>query len=171
MRSMGTRFVRAARRGSPDRRSFRGLAIATQDSTGFDSSLEVEDKHETWTIDWGIKGGARTLANLFDVSYLPSPLVMSWKRAQIHAESMLVKLGLGPGSKGKKDLRGKKAFLYDDGLNPYRTMCFTVAAKILKRRGAEVETAVPGPAEKPHVKIVDLQQQPKLGTQRPRGRR
>jgi hypothetical protein len=34
-----------------------------------------------------------------------------------------------------------------------------------------VETAVPGPTEKPHVKIVDLQQQPKLGTQRPRGRR
>jgi hypothetical protein len=96
---------------------------------------------------------------------------MSWKRAQIHAESMLLKLGIGPGPKGKKDLRSKKAFLYDDGKNPYRTMCFTVAAKILKRRGAEVETAVPGPTEKPHVKIVDLQQQPKLGTQRPRGRR
>lgn len=114
---------------------------------------------------------SRILANLFDASYLPSPLVMSWKRAQIHAESMLLKLGIGPGPKGKKDLRSKKAFLYDDGKNPYRTMCFTVAAKILKRRGAEVETAVPGPTEKPHVKIVDLQQQPKLGTQRPRGRR
>jgi hypothetical protein len=96
---------------------------------------------------------------------------MSWKRAQIHAESMLVKLGIGPGSKGRKDLRGKKAVFYDDGKNPYRTMCFTVAAKLLKKRGAEVEMAVPGPTETPHLKIIDLPQQPKLGTQRPRGRR
>ena len=96
---------------------------------------------------------------------------MSWKRAQLHAESMLGKLGIGPGLKGKKDLRGKKAILFDDGTNPYRAMCFSVAAKILKRRGAEVETAVPGPTEAPHVKIIDLAQQPKPGTQRSRGRR
>jgi hypothetical protein len=110
------------------------------------------------------------LANPLDASYLPSPLVMSWKRAQIHAESMLVKLGVGPGSKGKKDLRGKKAVFYDDGKNPYRTMCFTVAAKLLKKRGADVETAIPASSEAPHVKIVDLTQQTKLGTPRPRGR-
>jgi hypothetical protein len=84
---------------------------------------------------------------------------------------MLVKFGIGPGSKGRKDLRDKKAVFYDDGKNPYRTMCFTVAAKLLKKRGAEVELAVPGPTEAPHVKIIDLPQQPKLGTQRPRGRR
>jgi hypothetical protein len=101
---------------------------------------------------------------------------MSWKRAQLHAESMLEKLGIGPGLKGKKDLRGKKAIFFDDGTNPYRAMCFSVAAKILKRRGAEVETTVPGPTEAPHVKIIDLAQQPKPGTQRPgiqrsRGRR
>jgi hypothetical protein len=84
---------------------------------------------------------------------------------------MLVKLGIGPGSKGRKDLRGKKAVFYDDGKNPYRTMCFTVAAKLLKKRGAEVETAAPSPTEAAHVKIIDLPQQPKLGTQRPRGRR
>jgi len=89
----------------------------------------------------------------------------------MHAESMLMKLGIGPGPKGKKDLRGKKAVFYDDGTNPYRTMCFTVASKLLKRRGAEVEMDVPGPAEAPHVKILDLPQQPKPGTQRPRTRR
>jgi hypothetical protein len=96
---------------------------------------------------------------------------MSWKRAQIHAESMLIKLGIGPGKKGRKDLRDKKAIFYDNGTNPYRTMCFTVAAKLLKKRGAEVEMLTPGQAETPHVKIVDLPQQPKLGTPRPRGRR
>jgi hypothetical protein len=96
---------------------------------------------------------------------------MSWKRAQIHAESMLIKLGIGPGRKGRKDLRDKKAIFYDNGTNPYRTMCFTVAAKLLKKRGAEVEMLTPGQAETPHVKIVDLPQQPKLGTPRPRGRR
>jgi hypothetical protein len=84
---------------------------------------------------------------------------------------MLVKLGIGPGSKGRKDLRGKKAVFYDDGKNPYRTMCFTVAAKLLKKRGAEVETAASSSTEAPHVKIIDLPQQPKLGTHRPRGRR
>jgi hypothetical protein len=84
---------------------------------------------------------------------------------------MLVKLGIGPGLKGRKDLRGRKAVFYDDGKNPYRTMCFTVAAKLLKKRGAEVETAVPGPTEAPHVKILDLPQQARLGTQRPRGKR
>ena len=84
---------------------------------------------------------------------------------------MLIKLGIGPGSKGRKDLRGKKAVFSDDGKNPYRTMCFTVAAKLLKKRGAEVEMAVPGSTEAPHVKIVDLPPQSKVGTQRPRGRR
>jgi hypothetical protein len=90
---------------------------------------------------------------------------------------MLAKLGIGPGLKGKKDLRGKRAIFFDDGTNPYRAMCFTVAAKILKRRGAEIETAVPGSTEAPHVKIVDLAQlpkpaqQPKPGIQRSRGKR
>jgi hypothetical protein len=84
---------------------------------------------------------------------------------------MLSKLGIGPGSKGKKDLRGTKAVFYDDGKDAYRTMCFTVASKLLRRRGAEVETTTPGPEEASHVKILDLPQQPKAGTQRPRGKR
>ena len=84
---------------------------------------------------------------------------------------MLAKLGIGPGLKGKKDLRGKRAIFFDDGTNPYRAMCFTVAAKILRRRGAEVETAVPSSTEAPHVKIIDLLQQPKPGFQRSRGKR
>jgi len=78
---------------------------------------------------------------------------------------MLAKLGIGPGLKGKKDLRGKRAIFFDDGTNPYRAMCFTVAAKIIKRRGAEVETAVPGSTEAPHVKIIDLPQQSKPAQQ------
>ena len=50
-------------------------------------------------------------------------------------------------------------------------MCFAVAAKLLKKRGAEVEMLTPAQAETPHVKIVDLPQAPKLGAPRPRGRR
>jgi hypothetical protein len=84
---------------------------------------------------------------------------------------MLAKLGFGPGPKGKKDLRGKKAVFYDDGTNPYRTMCFTVAAKLLKKRGVEIETAVPNPAEASHVKIIDSVQQAQSGTTRPRSKR
>jgi hypothetical protein len=80
---------------------------------------------------------------------------MSWKRAQTHAESMLENLGVPPAKKGRKDLRGKRLVLVDDGLNPYRTMCFTVAAKIVRRRGGEVETVKPAAGEPSHAKIVD----------------
>jgi hypothetical protein len=80
---------------------------------------------------------------------------MSWKRAQTHAESMLLNLGLPPTKKGRKDLQGKQLVLVDDGLNPYRTMCFTVAGKIVRRRGGEVETVKPAAGEPPHAKIVD----------------
>jgi hypothetical protein len=85
---------------------------------------------------------------------------MSWKRAQTHAESMLENLGLPPAKKGRQDLRGKRLLLVDDGLNPYRTMCFTVAAKIVRRRGGEVETVKPAAGEPSHVKIVDAPAQP-----------
>jgi hypothetical protein len=85
---------------------------------------------------------------------------MSWKRAQTHAESMLQNLGLPPAKKGRKDLRGKQLVLVDDGLNPYRTMCFTVAAKIVRRRGGEVETVKPAAGEPSHAKIVDAPAQP-----------
>ena len=80
---------------------------------------------------------------------------MSWKRAQSHAESMLENLGLPPAKKGRKDLRDKRLVLVDDGLNPYRTMCFTVAAKIVRRRGGDVETVKPAAGEPSHAKIVD----------------
>ena len=80
---------------------------------------------------------------------------MSWKRAQTHAESMLENLGLPPAKKGRKDLRGKRLVLFDDGLNPYRTMCFTVAAKIVRRRGGDVETVKPAEGEPSHAKIID----------------
>jgi hypothetical protein len=83
---------------------------------------------------------------------------MSWKRAQTHAESMLQNLGLPPEKKGgRKDLRGKRLVLVDDGLNPYRTMCFTVAAKIVRKRGGEVETVKPADGEPSHAKIVEDQ--------------
>jgi hypothetical protein len=80
---------------------------------------------------------------------------MSWKRAQTHAESMLENLGLPPTKKGRKDLRGKRLVLVDDGLNPYRTMCFTVAAKIVRRRGGDVETVKPADGEPSHAKVID----------------
>jgi hypothetical protein len=92
---------------------------------------------------------------------------MSWKRAQTHAESMLLNLGLAPTKKGRKDLQGKQLVLVDDGLNPYRTMCFTVAAKIVRRRGGEVETVKPAAGEPSHAKIVDaptLPQSPRSPT-------
>jgi hypothetical protein len=85
---------------------------------------------------------------------------MSWKRAQSHAESMLQNLGLPPVKKGRKDLRGKCLVLVDDGLNPYRTMCFTVAAKIVRRRGGEVETVKPADGEPSHAKIVEAPMTP-----------
>ena len=81
---------------------------------------------------------------------------MSWKRAQIHAESMLLNLGLGKGIKGRKDLREKRVVFVDDGTNAYRTMCFTIAAKIVRKRGAEVDNVKPEPGEVPHAKVVDL---------------
>jgi hypothetical protein len=96
---------------------------------------------------------------------------MSWKRAQIHAESMLEKLGIGEKLKGRKDLRSKKVTFVDDGLNPYRTMCFTIAGKLVKRRGAEIETVPPGPGEVPHVKVSEATPQPKPKVQRPVNRR
>ena len=69
---------------------------------------------------------------------------------------MLQNLGLGPTKKGRKDLRGKQLVLVDDGLNPYRTMCFTVAAKIVRRRGGEVETIKPEAGQPPHAKVLDI---------------
>ena len=99
---------------------------------------------------------------------------MSWKRAQTHAESMLQNLGLAPSKKGRKDLRGKRLVLVDDGLNPYRTMCFTIAAKIVRRRGGEVETVKPKEDEPSHAKIVDAPvpqpaQRPPAGPRSPAG--
>jgi len=96
---------------------------------------------------------------------------MSWKRAQTHAESMLENLGIGERLKGRKDLRGKKVIFVDDGSNPYRTMCFTIAGKLAKRRGAEIETLAPGPGEAPHAKVVEVPTQPKPKIQRPINRR
>ncbi len=81
---------------------------------------------------------------------------MSWKRAQNHAESMLQNLGLGKGIKGRKDLHDKCVVFVDDGTNEYRTMCFTIAAKMVRRRGAEVENVKPEHGELPHAKVVDL---------------
>jgi len=86
---------------------------------------------------------------------------MSWKRAQIHAESMLTNLGVAPQIKGRKDLRGRKLILVDDGMNPYRAMCFTIAAKIVKKRGGTVETVQARPGETPHAKVVTISQPPK----------
>jgi predicted GTPase len=96
---------------------------------------------------------------------------MSWKRAQIHAEAMLENLGIGERLKGKKDLRGKKVILVDDGSNTYRTMCFTIAAKLAKKRGAEIENVTPGPGEVPHAKVVEMGPPPKPKMQRPMHRR
>jgi predicted phosphoribosyltransferase len=84
---------------------------------------------------------------------------------------MLEKLGIGEKPKGRKDLRSKKVVFVDDGSNPYRTMCFTIAAKLAKRRGAEVEITVPGTGEIPHAKVVEVAVQPKPKVQRPMNRR
>jgi predicted GTPase len=84
---------------------------------------------------------------------------------------MLEKLGIGEKLKGRKDLRGKKVTFVDDGLNPYRTMCFTIAGKLAKRRGAEIETVAPGPGEVPHAKVSEVTSQPKPKVQRPMNRR
>jgi hypothetical protein len=111
------------------------------------------------------------LANLLVASYLASPVDMSWKRAQTHAESMLENLGIGERLKGRKDLRGKKVIFVDDGSNPYRVMCFTIAGKLAKRRGAEIETVAPGPGEAPHAKVVEVAVPPKAKVQRPINRR
>src|SRR5260370_15791242 len=81
---------------------------------------------------------------------------MSWKRAQNHAESMLQNLGLGKGTKGRKDLRDKCVVFVDDGTNEYRTMCFTIAAKMVRRRGADVANVKPEQGEEPHAQAADL---------------
>ena len=81
---------------------------------------------------------------------------MSWKRAQNHAELMLQNLGFGKAIKGRKDLRDKRVVFVDDGTNEYRTMCFTIAAKMARKRGAEVENAKPEPGEAPHAKVVEV---------------
>jgi len=78
----------------------------------------------------------------------------------MHAELMLENIGLGEKLKGRKDLRGKKVIFFDDGLNPYRTMCFTVAAKLVKKRGGEVKNEKPVPGETPHVKVMEIPQPP-----------
>jgi hypothetical protein len=84
---------------------------------------------------------------------------------------MLVNLGIGPSARVKRDLRSKKVVFVDDGSNPYRTMCFTIAAKLVKKRGAEVETIAPGPGEVPHAKVVEAAPQPKSKLPRPLNRR
>jgi len=84
---------------------------------------------------------------------------------------MLENLGIGERLKGKKDLRGKKVILVDDGSNTYRTMCFTIAAKLAKKRGAEIETVTPGPGEVPHAKVVEMVPPAKPKMQRPMHRR
>jgi predicted GTPase len=84
---------------------------------------------------------------------------------------MLESLGIGEKLKGRKELRGKKVVFVDDSSDPYRTMCFTIAAKLVKKRGAEVETLAPGPGEAPHVKVVEVASQPKPKIQRPMNRR
>jgi hypothetical protein len=89
---------------------------------------------------------------------------MSWKRAQIHAESMLETIGIGEKIKGRKDLRGKKVIFFDDGTNPYRSMCFTVAAKLVRRRGGEVANEKPAAGEASHAKVVDIPVQPQQRT-------
>jgi hypothetical protein len=79
---------------------------------------------------------------------------------------MLENLGLGKGTKGRKDLRDKRVVFVDDGSNQYRTMCFTIAAKIVRRRGGEVETVKPGPEELSHAKVVDLKKFQQSGSAR-----
>ena len=94
---------------------------------------------------------------------------MSWKRAQTHAESMLENLGLGKGTKGRKDLRQKRVVFVDDGTNEYRTMCFTIAAKMVRKRGAEVENLKPAPGELPHAKVIDIGKPQRPNRGQPRG--
>ena len=67
---------------------------------------------------------------------------------------MLLNLGLAKAIKGRKDLRDKRVVFVDDGTNEYRTMCFTIAAKIVRKRGAEVDNVKPEPGEVPHAKVV-----------------
>jgi predicted GTPase len=81
---------------------------------------------------------------------------MSWKRAQMHAEAMLKNLGIEQRFKGRKDLQGKRLTLVDDGSNEYRTMCFAIAAKLVKKRGGEVEIVKPGPGEVPHARVQEF---------------
>ena len=74
---------------------------------------------------------------------------------------MLTNLGVAPQIKGRKDLGSRKLILVDDGMNPYRTMCFTIAAKIVKKRGGTIETVQARPGETPHAKVVTISQPPK----------
>ena len=79
---------------------------------------------------------------------------------------MLANLGVGPKVKGRRDLRGKKLLLVDDETNPYRTMCFTLAAKIVKSRGGDVETRQPAGGEIPHAKLLGTVPAPPSGRER-----
>ena len=79
---------------------------------------------------------------------------------------MLSNLGVGAKVKGRKDLRGRKLLLVDDEANPYRTMCFTVAAKIVKKRGGDVEVRAPKAGEVPHAEMLGTPQPARAGQQR-----
>lgn len=86
---------------------------------------------------------------------------------------MLANLGAGPKMKGRKDLRGRKLLLVDDEANPYRTMCFTIAAKIVKKRGGDVEIRAPKTGEIPHAEMLGgapAKPEPRTRTQEPRAR-
>jgi len=61
---------------------------------------------------------------------------------------MLENLGIGRAVRGRKDLRGKKVVFVDDGLNPYRTMCFTIAAKLVKKRERRLRPSRPARAKR-----------------------
>jgi hypothetical protein len=79
----------------------------------------------------------------------------------MHAELMLKNLGIEPQVKGRKDLQAKRLTLVDDGTSEYRTMCFAIAAKLVKRRGGEVEIVKPGPGEVPHARVENLRLPPR----------
>jgi len=74
---------------------------------------------------------------------------------------MLKNLGIEQQFKGRKDLQGKRLTLVDDGTNEYRTMCFAIAAKLVKKRGGEVEIVKPGPGEVPHARVQEFRPPPR----------
>jgi len=85
----------------------------------------------------------------------------------MHAESMLDELGLGGKIRGRKDLRGRRVIFVDDEANEYRTMCFTIAAKLVRKRGADVEILKPKPGETPQVRVEGNSPQPVARRQSP----